>query len=81
MVGKDPYIIHTNRVKAFFKLKNKEEIFDMILDIMDWDCEVFNFKKDNDITDALAQLFCFMDHVLKIRVFRIEKPYGYLYGV
>lgn len=81
LIGKDPYIIHTNTVKAFFKLKNKEEIFYMVVDIMDWDNDDWNFKKDNDITDALAQMFCYMDKILKTRNFRTEKPYGYLYGV
>jgi Holliday junction resolvasome RuvABC endonuclease subunit len=81
IAGVDPYIIHTNTVKAFFKLKKKEEIFDMVVDIMDWQDEKLSFKKHNDVTDALAQMFCYMDGVLKTRIFRTEKPYGYLYGV
>jgi len=53
----------------------------MVVDIMDWQDEKLSFKKHNDVTDALAQMFCYMDDVLKTRIFRTEKPYGYLYGV
>lgn len=81
ITGIEPFIIHNNTVRSFFKLKNKEEIFEMIIEIMDWESEELSFKKHNDITDALAQLLCYMDHVLKLRIFRTEQPYGYLYGV
>lgn len=79
MADIEPYIIHTNTVKAFFKAKNKEQVFDIIVDIMEFDD--YTYKKHNDITDAVAQLFCYMDHVLNTRIFRTEMPYGYLYGV
>lgn len=74
----EPYIIHNNTVKAFFKVKNKEEVFNSVTCIMEQD---WTFNKHNDITDATAQLLCYMDHILKVRTFRTEKPYGYLYGV
>ena len=77
----EPYIIHTNTVKAYFKAKNKEEVFNMIVDIFDWGKDKVNFKKHNDLADAIAQLLCYYDHILKYRNFRIEKEYGYSYEV
>jgi Holliday junction resolvasome RuvABC endonuclease subunit len=79
--GVDPFIIHTNTVKSYFKAKNKEAVFYMIADILDWDLEKLSFKKHNDISDALAQLLCYYDKELGARSFRIERPYGYLYEV
>lgn len=75
----EPYIIHTNTVKSYFKAKNKEEVFNVIVDILEW--ENANFKKDNDLTDAIAQLLCYMDHVLGEVRYRFIKDYGYLYEV
>jgi len=77
----EPYIIHTNTVKAYFKAKNKENLFDFILNIFSFNIEKFKFKTHNDITDSLAQLLCYCDNVLECRKFRDEKEYGYLYGV
>ena len=81
IAGVEPYIIHTSTVKSYFKAKNKETVFDMIADILDWEPDKVSFKKHNDIADALAQLLCYYDHVLQIRSFKFEKPYGYLYEV
>jgi len=77
----DPYVISTNTVKAYFKAKNKQAVFDMILEIFDWDPEQVKFKKHNDLTDAIAQLMCYYDHVLKYRNFKTEKDYGFIYEV
>lgn len=79
--GVEPHIIHTNTVKAYFKVKTKQQIFDFIVDIFDWDREKISFKKHNDLTDAIAQLICFCDQILGARKFRIEKEYGFLYEV
>lgn len=81
VVGIDPYIIHTNTVKAYFKAKNKETIFEIIKDLLDWEEDKVSFKKHNDLSDAIAQLLCYYDHVLDYRKFRFEKEYGYLYEV
>ena len=81
VAGVEPYIIHTNTVKSYFKAKNKETVFDMVADILDWEPDKVSFKKHNDIADAIAQLLCYYDHVLKIRSFKFERPYGYLYEV
>jgi Holliday junction resolvasome RuvABC endonuclease subunit len=77
----EPYIIHTSTVKAYFKAKDKETIFNMIVDILDWKMEEVSFKKHNDLTDAIAQLMCYYDCVLEARSFRHEQPYGYIYEV
>jgi Holliday junction resolvasome RuvABC endonuclease subunit len=77
----EPYIIHNSTVKSFFKVRKKEEIFDIIVDIFDIEDNSFSFKKSNDITDSLAMLLCYLQQILGITEFRIEKNYGYLYEV
>ncbi len=81
ITGIEPYIIHTSTVKAYFKAKKKEDVFDAISDIFEWDPDKFSFKKHNDVSDAIGQLLCYLDHVLNYRKFRAEKEYGYLYEV
>lgn len=75
----DPYIIHTSTVKAYFKAKDKQEVFNIIIDIVAWSDAVF--KKDNDITDAIAQLLCYYDEVSEGNKYRFKKDYGYLYEI
>ena len=77
----EPCIIHNNTVKSYYKVKKKTELFEFMLDIMEWPEERFNFKKHNDIIDSIAQLFCYSDVVVNYIRFRQEKDYGYLYGV
>lgn len=81
VAGVEPYIIHTNTVKSYFKAKNKETVFNAIVDLLDWEEEKVSFKKHNDLSDAIAQLICYYDHVLDYRKFRFEKEYGFLYEV
>ena len=81
IAGIEPYIIHTNTVKAYFKAKNKETVFNIIKDLLDWEDEKVSFKKHNDLSDAIAQMLCYLDNVLGCRKFRIEKDYGYFYEV
>ncbi len=75
----EPYVINTNTVKSFFKVKNKKELFDVIVDILEW--EGASFEKHNDLTDACAQLMAYYQDVLKYRKIREEKDYGFLYEV
>ncbi len=75
--GIDPYIIHTSTVKAYFKAKDKQEVFDAIVDIIDWSDA--SFKKDNDMTDSIAQLICYHDEVSEEIKYRFKKDYGYIY--
>lgn len=77
--GIEPYIIHTNTVKSYFKVKTKEQLFDFVVTLLDW--QKFNFKRDNDIVDAISQLLVYYDQVLNAKKFREEKDYGFLYEV
>ena len=72
---KAPTIMSNHTVKSYFKVSNKEELFNFIIGILELN---LNFKKDNDKTDAYAQALCFLDS-LGITAFRIEKDYGYEY--
>jgi Holliday junction resolvasome RuvABC endonuclease subunit len=73
-----PYVISTNTVKAYYKAKKKEMVFNFILDIIDQNWE---YKHYNDIVDALSQVICYMDTVLKLKEFRFTKEYGYFYKI
>jgi Holliday junction resolvasome RuvABC endonuclease subunit len=75
----EPYVIHTNTVKSYFKVKTKEQLFWFVADLLEW--QEFNFKRDNDMVDAISQLLVYYDKVLNIKKFREEKDYGYLYDI
>lgn len=81
MTGVQPYLMSTNTVKSYFKSKNKEDVFNSIVDLLDWENSNVSFKKHNDLTDSIAQLIVYYDLVLEYRKFRFEKEYGYLYEV
>lgn len=74
--GIDPYVISTNTVKAYFKVKKKEGMFDFIVDLLE---QNWTFKKDNDIVDAIGQAVCYRDLILEESVYRHEFDYGYKY--
>lgn len=73
-----PTVIENTKVKKFFKCKNKEILFNFILDILELDSEIFSFKENNDSIDAVAQLFCYL-HLNEKKTIRVDKDYGYLY--
>lgn len=75
-----PFIISNNTVKSYFKAKDKEELFNFLVSMLDF-CEDWSYNKHNDITDAMAQAICFMDEVLHETSFREEKEYGFKYQV
>jgi len=77
----DPYVISTNTVKAYFKTKTKEDMFDVVVELLGFDIDKWTFKKDNDIIDAIAMAMCYTDNVLKLKIFREEKEYGFLYNI
>lgn len=77
----DPYVISTNTVKAYFKVKGKEDLFYFMLDVLDFEDKGLTFEKDNDIIDSIAQAMCYLDKVLGKRRFRTEKNYGFLYSI
>lgn len=77
--GIEPHLIHNGTVKAYFKVKNKEGLFNIVTDILDWIDTTF--KKSNDMTDAIGQLMCYYDSISTETKFRYEKDYGYLYKI
>lgn len=75
----DPYTMNNTTPKSYFKVKNKEQLYYVVVDFFelpdDW-----KYKKCNDMTDAVAQAICYYDKMLKNKI-RIEKPYGYLFKI
>lgn len=72
-----PVIISNKTVKAFFCVKKKEQLFEVISSLLDWsdDC---SFKEYNDMSDAIAQLMYFID-TEKYREIKKETSYGFIY--
>ncbi len=79
--GIEPYVIHTNTVKSYFKVKNKQQLFDFVVEILGFENDGVSFKEHNDIIDAIGQLLCYCDTILGVKNFRSEKDYGFLYEV
>lgn len=76
-VGTPPTIISNKTVKAFFCTKKKENLFEIIHDLLGWtDKEVFNSY--NDIADSIAQSIYYI-HTKGFKIMREEKEYGFLY--
>ena len=75
----DPYTMSNTTPKSYFKVKKKEQLYYVIVDFFelpdDWE-----YKKCNDMTDAIAQATCYYDKLLRNKI-RIEKPYGYLFKI
>lgn len=75
----DPHTMNNTVPKSHFKVKNKQQLYEVIVDFFglpdDWE-----YKKCNDMTDAIAQATCYYDKLLKNKI-RIEKPYGYLFKI
>lgn len=76
-----PYILHTSKVKSYFKAQSKEDVFNAMISVLEWEDGGFGFKKDNDITDAVAQLIFYYDCIISSKGCKIEKEYGYFYEV
>jgi Holliday junction resolvasome RuvABC endonuclease subunit len=76
-LGIEPYIISNSTVKAFFKAPTKEVLFYFVCDLVEK--KDLNFKKNNDIIDAQAQLMCYAQDILKIYTFKLLKDYGFMY--
>lgn len=72
-----PMIVSNKTVKAFFKVKTKQELYYFVCGLLDWDSELFTFKKYNDITDSIAQLLYSMEVVFKLCVFKETHEYGF----
>lgn len=74
-----PHIVSNTTPKSFFKAKKKENLFSIILDLLNMDENEYKFKDWNDITDSIAQLLYYCDEILKIKKIRKEKEYGFKY--
>lgn len=77
ILGLDPIVVPTTKVKSYFKVSTKQELFTFMCDIFEY--KNLTFSKDNDIIDAQAQLLYFSDIVLSEYKYRFDKEYGYLY--
>ena len=75
-----PYIMNNTTPKSYFKVKNKEQLYDVIVEFFELPNN-WTFKKHNDMTDSIAQGICYYDTVLLKNKIRIEKPYGYLFKI
>lgn len=78
IIGVTPYIMNNTTPKSYLKVKNKEQMFDAIVEFFEFDD--WKYKKHNDMTDSIAQGLCYYDKVLGNTI-REEKPYGYIYNI
>ena len=75
-----PYVMSNTTPKSYFKVKNKEQLFDVIVDHFELPKKKWEFKKCNDMADAIAQGMCYYDMIFKKNI-KQEKPYGYFYKI
>jgi len=75
-----PFIMGNTTPKSYFKVKNKEQLFYVIVDYLDLPKKKWQFKKHNDMTDSIAQGICYYDMTFKKNI-KQEKPYGYLFKI
>jgi len=62
-LGVTPYIMSNSTPKSHFKVKNKKDLFEKIVEMCGF--EDFNYDEHNDITDSIAQGICYYDTILK----------------
>jgi Holliday junction resolvasome RuvABC endonuclease subunit len=72
----DPYVISNNTVKAYFKVKTKEELFEFVNESLNLN---LTFKQNNDIVDAYSMAMCYADLILGVKKYRNEETYGFSY--
>jgi len=58
----EAYIMNVNTTRSFFGVKGKEDIFNKVIGFYNLKLD---FKKDNDISDAISQSLCFYYKILK----------------
>ncbi len=75
--SKAPYIMSNTKPKSFFKTKKKVLLFTVVADLVGLGDAEHTFKEWNDITDSIAQLWCYCDEILQIEQYRKEYDYGY----
>lgn len=77
----EPHVISTNTVKSYFKVKDKESLYNFVVDVLGFaEDKDWSFKKDNDVVDAIAMAICYLDSVLNVKKFRTKTDYGYVYN-
>ena len=77
-----PYIIENTTVKAFFKVRKKENLYHFVLSLFDLEeKDDMPFKTNNDIIDSIAQNIYYCDVVLDCAEFRSDTTYGYKYDL
>ena len=76
---KEPYIMSNTTPKSFFKVRRKEQLFIVMLNLLFLEESSYPFNKWNDIMDSIAQLLCYCDEILNINKIRRNKDYGYYY--
>lgn len=72
-----PIIISNKTVKAFFCVKTKADLFEVIKHVHSWDSDL-DYKKHNDIADSLAQLLYYLQ-LVGFRCVKKETSYGFIY--
>lgn len=77
MTKEQPIIIVNKVVKGFFKCKDKESLYNFVVDLLDFEHIFSSYKEYNDVTDSIAQaLYYINEHVQNIRE---DKDYGFLF--
>lgn len=59
----EPFVMNVNIPRSYFDCKKKEDVFKVMVDL--FNLKDFEFERDNDVTDALAQSVCFYEKELK----------------
>lgn len=69
----EPFIMNNLTVKKHFNVRNKQGLYDVIVDI--FMLKGFEFETHNDITDAYAQSICFYERELNNMFMKGKKVY------
>jgi len=79
LIGVTAYTMNNATPKAYFKVKKKKQLYEVIVDFFELP-DNWTYKKCNDMTDAIGQAACYYEKVLENKL-RIEQPYGYYYKI
>jgi len=74
-----PFIMSNTTPKSYFKVKNKEQLYNVIVDFFELPGN-WTFKKNNDMTDSIAQGICYYDIEFDKNI-KQETSYGYLFKI
>lgn len=79
VTGIVPYVVSNTTPKSFFKAKKKDMLFNIIINLLDYDKKSLKFKEWNDVTDSIAQLLYYCDKIIQVKKIREDKEYGFRY--